>query len=188
LRADGFQFQAYIVRVGSWASSGPKVSGPRWSSTGVFKTPPQTRTVSDIRTRKSVGENREPKPKPVDPKPADTRPEPDPLPSLVWSLVSSQLLLGSTVPILLSQSPLEKERSSSPPPNSQTLFHVSKSYVTEDENEGLNDPITHTFFDKNITHTLSPCANLQSIFCSMPAYVLQIFILFGSFIQEVEAC
>jgi hypothetical protein len=83
LRADGFQFQAYIVRVGSWASSGPKVSGPRWSSTGEFKNPPQTRTVSDIRTRKSVGENREPKPKPVDPKPADTRPEPDPLPSLI---------------------------------------------------------------------------------------------------------
>jgi hypothetical protein len=75
--------RVYILRVARWAASGLNVSGPRWSSMGEFKDPPQTRSISGIRTRKSVGENQEPKPKPIDPKPADIRLEPDLLPSLL---------------------------------------------------------------------------------------------------------
>ena len=67
--------------------------GPGWSSTGKNKHPPQTRWISDIRTRKSVGENLEPKPKPADPKSMDIRPEPDPLPSLFHSTTSLYFLL-----------------------------------------------------------------------------------------------
>jgi len=49
---------------------------------GGIKDPHQNRSISGMRTRKTMGKNQALKPKTADPKPADIRPEPDPLPSL----------------------------------------------------------------------------------------------------------
>jgi hypothetical protein len=136
----------YIARVASWAASGLNVLGPKWRSTGGNKDPHQTHSISGIQTRKTMGENQTPKPKP-----ADIRPEPDQLPSLVIT-PNAQLEMATgrvTVPETRTQNPkpprtpirvaiqivLETKPGGSPKPDWLTKTRNPPLYVNRKNNK-----------------------------------------------------